>query len=95
MTGTEFKRALKTAGFTQGGFAQEMGVSRSTICKQCAATRVEKYWKFALAGLMAARGAQAVSSIVDGGTHQGTASPNVRAALTATNVRKDVQSLAT
>lgn len=64
MTGSEFKAALKAAGYTQAAFAQVMGVHRETIGKQCAADKVEPYWAYALAGLVAATSAEAVMEIV-------------------------------
>lgn len=65
MTGAEFKAALKAAGYTQAAFALEMGVHRQTIGKQFDADQVERYWVYALAGLVAANSATAVTSIVD------------------------------
>lgn len=64
MTGSEFKAALKAAGYTQAAFAHVMGVHRETIGKQCQADRVERYWAYALAGLVAAASADAVTGIV-------------------------------
>lgn len=64
MTGTEFKAALKAAGFTQAAFAHEMGVHRETIGKQCGADQVEVYWVYALAGIVAVTSANTVMSIV-------------------------------
>ena len=66
MTGAEFKSALKAAGYTQAAFAHEMGVHRETIGKQCQAAQVERYWAYALAGLVAAASADAVTAIVSG-----------------------------
>lgn len=66
MTGAEFKAALKAAGYTQAAFALEMGVHRQTIGKQFDANQVERYWVYALAGLVAANSAGAVVSIVEG-----------------------------
>ena len=65
MTGAEFKAALKAAGYNQAAFAQLMGVHRETIGKQCQADKVERYWVYALAGLVATSSAHAVTSIVE------------------------------
>ena len=65
MTGAEFKAELKAAGYNQVAFAQLMGVHRETIGNQCAADQVERYWVYALAGLVAANSAEAVVSIVE------------------------------
>ena len=65
MTGADFKAALKAAGYTQAAFALEMGVHRHTIGKQFEADQVERYWVYALAGLVAANSAAAVTSIVE------------------------------
>lgn len=65
MTGEEFKAFLKAAGYTQAAFAQIMGVHRETIGNQCKVERVERYWVYALAGLVAASSANAVTSIVE------------------------------
>lgn len=64
MTGLEFKAALKEAGYTQTTFALEMGVHRETIGNQCRAKLVERYWVYALAGLVAVASAGAVLEIV-------------------------------
>jgi DNA-binding XRE family transcriptional regulator len=65
MTGTEFKAALKAAGYTQAAFAHEMGVHRQTIGKQAEADHVDRVWVYALAGLVAVRSTGAVMSIVE------------------------------
>lgn len=65
MKGQEFKVALKAAGYTQAAFALEMGVHRQTIGKQFDAHQVDRVWVYALAGLVAAKSAQAVQSVVD------------------------------
>ncbi|MEM8519487.1 helix-turn-helix transcriptional regulator [Janthinobacterium sp. CAN_S7] len=64
MTGAEFKAALKAAGYTQAAFALVMGVHRETVGNQCQAAQVERYWVYALAGLVAASSASAVVAIV-------------------------------
>lgn len=64
MTGIEFKAALKAAGYTQAAFAIAMGVHRETIGKQCQAEQVERYWMYALAGIVAVSSAAAVMGIV-------------------------------
>lgn len=55
MTGSEFAAAVKSAGFTQKDFAETMGVHRTTIADRYAAKKVEPYWVYALAGIVAAR----------------------------------------
>lgn len=65
MTGEEFKAQLKAAGYTQAAFAHEMGVHRETIGSQCNAAQVERYWAYALAGLIAGSSGSAVLAIVE------------------------------
>jgi len=65
MTGSEFKAALKAAGYTQAAFALEMGVHRQTVGKQAEAELVDRVWVYALVGLMATRSTEAVMSLVD------------------------------
>ena len=64
MTGENFKIALKAAGYTQGQFAQAMGVHRTVIGRQCAAQEVDRYWVYALAGLIATKSGQLVTGLV-------------------------------
>jgi transcriptional regulator with XRE-family HTH domain len=64
MTGTEFRDALKAAGYTQAAFAHLMGVHRERIGKQCQAAQIDVYWAYALAGVVAGKSAGAVLSIV-------------------------------
>lgn len=52
MNGSEFKAALKLAGYTQTEFAKIMGVHRETIGKQCHAATVEPCWVMSLSFLM-------------------------------------------
>lgn len=67
MTGSEFKTALKAAGYTQGQFAEAMGVHRTVIGRQCGADAVDRYWIYALAGLIAARESQVIAALVADG----------------------------
>lgn len=64
MTGDDFRQALKDAGYNQGQFAAVMGVHRTLIGRLCAAAEVEPHWVFALAGLVAARSASTVTTLV-------------------------------
>lgn len=64
MTGTEFNKALKDAGYNQTSFAQLMGVHRTTIVAKCSAEKVEPYWVYALAGLVAAKSSSDVRHLV-------------------------------
>lgn len=64
MTGSEFKAALKAAGYNQGQFAQVMKVHRTVIGRQYDLAAVEPVWIYALAGLIAARSAQSVTALV-------------------------------
>lgn len=64
MTGGKFKAAFKAAGYNQGQFAGVMGVHRTAIGRQCASAEVDRVWVFALAGLVAGRSADSVTSLV-------------------------------
>ena len=64
MTGQEFKKAIKAAGFSQGEFAAAMGVHRTTIGERFKLAVVEPYWVHALAGLVAARSAAEIVALV-------------------------------
>lgn len=64
MTGQEFAAAVKAAGYTQKGFAEIMGVHRTTVAERFNAGAVEPYWVYALAGLIAGKAAGEVAELV-------------------------------
>ena len=64
MTGEEFASAVKAAGYTQKGFAEIMGVHRTTIADRFNTEAVEPYWVYALAGLIAGTAAGEVFDLV-------------------------------
>ncbi|MCL2326786.1 MAG: helix-turn-helix domain-containing protein [Proteobacteria bacterium] len=64
MKGFEFRGALEEAGMTQKEFAEEMGVHRTVIGRQCNAKKVEPYWVYALAGLLATKTARTLTMLV-------------------------------
>lgn len=66
MKGYEFRGALEEAGMTQKAFAEEMGVHRTVIGRQCNAKEVEPCWVYALAGLLALRSAKTLTVLLSG-----------------------------
>lgn len=64
MTGHEFAAAVEAAGYTQKHFAEIMGVHRTTISERYNTHKVEPYWVYALAGLIAGKAAGDVIEIV-------------------------------
>lgn len=64
MTGQEFAAAVKAAGYTQKGFAEIMGVHRTTIAERFTAGSVEPYWVYALAGLITGKAAEKVARLI-------------------------------
>lgn len=64
MKGFEFKAQIKEAGYTQERFADIMGVDRTVIIRQGKKDDIDPVWAFAIAGLMAARGLDAVRRAV-------------------------------
>jgi len=64
MTGAEYEKAIKAAGFTQGSFAKVMGVHRTTVAARCETVKVEPVWVYALAGVIAGIAMRQVVDIV-------------------------------
>lgn len=64
MTGSEFRIAVKEAGYTQKQFADVMGVYRTTVAKQFTAKTVDPLWVYALVGIIAKKNVKEINAII-------------------------------
>ena len=64
MTGAEFEKAVKTAGYTTEAHARLMCVTHTEIINLYSEEKIQPFWAYALAGIISAKAYEAILDII-------------------------------